>query len=207
LKAELGFRFHLINESKTKKGYSGVAVFSKQEPLQVLNDFPHNEEGRVICLEYSKFYLVNAYVPNVKPDLSRLAYRIETWESSIREYINTLQKKKPVVYTADFNVAPDTIDIHTTKGHTRSAGFTLEERHAYSLMLDSCKLVDTFRYLHPSERKYSWFSNFGKARENYKGWRIDGFVVSQSLTSQIKQADILDTYKGSDHVPVLLELF
>lgn len=206
LKVDIGYEYHLINESKTKKGYSGVAIFTNQKPIKILDDFQHNEEGRLICFEYDKFYLVNAYVPNSKPDLSRLNYRIETWEKSIREYINKLQKKKPIIYTADFNVAPNPIDIYSVKGHEKSHGFTREERKAFADLLSECNLIDTYRFLHPTEEKYTWFSNIGKARQKNKGWRIDEFLVSDVLKKHITKAEILSDYLGSDHVPILLEI-
>ena len=206
LNTGLNFPFQKIIASTTKKGYSGVAIFSKFIPLKILDDFSLNEEGRVISLEFEKFYLINAYVPNSKDNLSRLDYRINTWEVKMREYINKLQDYKSVIYVADFNVAPNSIDIHNVKGHTRSAGFTIEERNAYALMLNDCKLVDSYRYLHNTERKYTYFSNFAKSRERNAGWRIDGALVSNKLKKHIKKVDILSDYFGSDHVPFLLEI-
>lgn len=202
----LNFKYKNILASKTKKGYSGVAILAKEEPINILDDFTENQEGRIICLEFSKFYIINAYVPNSKADLSRLDYRINVWESKIRKYINKLQEKKPVVYTGDLNVAPTELDIHTVKGHSRSHGFTEEERNAFLELKTDCKMIDTFRYLHGNEKKYSWFSNFGKARENNKGWRIDIFLVSEEFQKNIKNSEILGEYNGSDHIPILLEL-
>lgn len=204
--AKLPFQYSYIHSATTKKGYSGVAVFCKKEPLKVLVDFPENQEGRVLCLEYPKFYLLNTYTPNSKPDLSRLKYRVETWEPLIREYVNKLQEKKPIIFASDFNVAPTPIDIYSTKGKERMHGFTIEERTAFQDLLTQCKLVDTFRYLHPTTRKYSWFSYFGKAREKNNGWKIDAWLVSKKLQSKIKSADILNDYYMSDHCPITLEL-
>ena len=206
LNTKLDFPFQKILASTTKKGYSGVAIFSKIQPIEIRDDFSLNEEGRVICLEFEKFYLINAYVPNSKNDLSRLDYRINTWEVTMREYINKLQDYKPVVYTGDFNVAPNSFDIYNVKGHTRSAGFTIEERNAFAMMLEECKLVDSYRMLHPMERKYTYFSNFAKSRENLKGWRIDMALVSNKLKKHIKKVDILNDVYGSDHCPFLLEI-
>lgn len=199
----LPFAFTKILASKTRKGYSGVAVLSKEPPLQVFDDFPHNEEGRVIVAEYPKFVLINAYVPNAKPDLSRLSYRVD-WEQAMRAYINKCQK--PVVYVGDLNVAPAEIDLHNPKANVKSHGFTVEERGAFADLLKDCKLVDTFRVLHPDERAYTWYSNFGKARENNKGWRIDHILVSKKLQKKIQAVEILGDYYGSDHVPVLARL-
>jgi len=205
-KMDVNFKYKKILSSKNKKGYSGVAILSKEEPINVLEDFSENEEGRLICLEFYKFYLINVYVPNSKPDLSRLDYRINIWESKIKKYINKLQEKKLVIYTGDLNVAPTELDIHTIKGHNRSHGFTEEERNAFLELKKECKMIDTFRYLHPNEKKYSWFSNFGKARENNKGWRIDIFLISDKLQQNIKNSDILREYNGSDHIPIILDL-
>lgn len=205
-KSGLPFAYGQILASKTKKGYSGVAVFSKVKPINVFEDFPMNEEGRVLVFEFEKLYVVNTYTPNSKPDLSRLEYRVETWETAMRDYINKLQKKKPVVYVSDFNVAATELDIHTAKGHERAHGFTIEERTAYADLLRECDMIDSWRHQHPGERKYTWYSNFAKARERNKGWRIDAAVVSKSLARHVKKTDILSDYFGSDHIPVYLEL-
>lgn len=202
----LPFTYKKLIASTTKKGYSGVAVLSKIPPLKELNDFPHNEEGRVIVLEYPEFYLFNTYTPNSKPDLSRLEYRINVWEKQIRTYLNRLQKKKPVIYVSDFNVAPTGLDIHKIKGHEKTHGFTIEERGAFAELLEECDLVDTYRMLHPMERKYTWFSNFAKSRENNKGWRIDMVLVSKQLSNKIESVDILSDYYGSDHIPVIAKI-
>lgn len=200
------FVYKRILASKTKKGYSGVGIFSKVEVITTIVDFIENDEGRVLCVEYPDFFLVNAYVCNTKPDLSRLEYRIHVWEKSMREFLNKLQKKKPVIYTGDLNVAPTELDIHTVQGHERSHGFTIEERNAFTSLLKECNLVDTYRLLHPNTRKYSWFSNLGRARENNKGWRIDFCLVSKALIGKVKKSDILEEYMGSDHKCTLLDI-
>ena len=202
----LPFLYRYTKAATTKKGYSGVAVFSKKEPLCVLDDFPENQEGRVLCLEYEQFFLLNTYTPNSKPDLSRLDYRINTWEPLIRDYVNKLQEKKPVLFASDFNVAPTEIDIYSTKGKERMHGFTVEERTAFAKLLEECNLVDTFRHIHPDTRKYSWFSYFGKARERNHGWRIDTWLVSKKLKKKVHGADIMNDYNMSDHCPVMLEI-
>lgn len=206
LDPKLPFNFQIILASKTRKGYSGVAVFSKDTPIKVLDDFSMNEEGRVICLEYKNFYLINCYTPNSKPDLSRLDFRVNIWEKKMREYIIKLQKQKPVIYTGDMNVAATEIDIHTVKGHLRSHGYTVEERNAFETIIKECHMIDTYRHLHPNTRKYSWWSNFGKSRQNNKGWRIDYFLVNSRLASNIIEADILTDYFGSDHAPIELQI-
>lgn len=200
------YPYQYFKFASTRKGYSGVAVFSKEKPIKELNDFLHNEEGRLICLEYTHFYLINTYTPNTKPDLSRLDYRVNTWEFAIREYINKLQEHKPVILGSDFNVAHTELDIHTIKGMNRTHGFTIEERNAYTQLLNDCNLIDTFRMLHPKEKVYSWYSYLGKSRSKNKGWRIDGFLVNICFTSLIKRAEILNDFKASDHSPVLLEI-
>lgn len=203
---KLPFAYKILRSSRTRKGYSGVAVFSKVVPIKVLDDFPENEEGRVICLEFAKFYLLNTYTPNSKPDLSRLNYRVNTWEPMIRNYINKLQEKKPVIFGSDFNVAPTEMDIYSTKGKEKMHGFTIEERTAFKELLDKGKMIDTFRHIHPTVQKYSWFHYFGKSREKNNGWRIDTWLVSKKLQKKIKSADILNDYYSSDHCPVILEL-
>ena len=202
----LNFIFQKIIASKTRKGYSGVAIFSKIQPIQILDDFPLNEEGRVICLEFDKFYIINAYVPNSKEDLSRLKFRINEWEVTMRKYINKLQEHKPVIYVADFNTAHNPVDIYKVEGHNRSAGFTKEERDAFSQMLVECKLVDSYRFFHPIEKKYTYFSYFANSRERNIGWRIDGALISNILKKNIKKIEILSEFYGSDHVPVLLDI-
>lgn len=200
--ARLNFKFSKILASKTKKGYSGVAVYSNIEPLNVLDDFPYNEEGRVIVLEFAKFYLMNTYTPNSKPDLSRLDYRVDVWEKEIREYLKTLQKKKPVIYLSDFNVAPSNLDIYNPKGKEKMHGFTPQERGAFAQLLDECGLIDTFRHLHPTEKKYTWFSNFAQSRQKNNGWRIDHVLVSKKLKDKVERSEILSDFYGSDHVPI-----
>jgi len=208
LNTKLDYPFQKIIASKARKGYSGVAIFSKIQPLKVLDDFPleHNEEGRVLVLEFEKFYLINAYVTNSKADLSRLEYRVTKWEPMMREYINKLQQTKTVIYVADLNVAPTEIDIYKAKGHERTAGFTIEERTEYPKLITECKLIDTYRQLYPEKREYTYFSNFGKSRERNAGWRIDMALVSHKLKNKIKEVSILKDYYGSDHVPLMLEL-
>lgn len=197
-----GYIYHKMNIA-AKPGYSGTAVLSKTEPVRELDPI-ENDEGRMVALEFSKFYLVNVYVPNSKPDLSRLMFRTEEWESGVRKYISKLDK--PVVFLGDLNVAPTELDIHNAKGNEKSHGFTIQERTAFARLVKECSLVDTFRELHPNERKYSWYSNFGQARKNNKGWRIDIILVSKKISKHIRSAEILNEYMGSDHVPVSLEI-
>jgi len=204
--------------SKARKGYSGVAVLCKAKPSKVHVEFERfakeddtsrhdfTKEGRLITLEFENYFVVCCYTPNSKPKLERLNQRTTDWEPLFKAYVASLQKEKLVIVCGDLNVAHTELDIHTTKGHTRSAGFTNEERECFSKLLDDNDLVDTFRLLHPDERKYSYFSNFGKSRENNKGWRIDYALISNSMKTKIKSADILTNVRGSDHVPIMLEL-
>lgn len=191
-----------------KKGYSGTAVFSKAEPLNVfygLGIEQHDKEGRVITLEYDNFYLVTVYTPNSKRELLRLDYRME-WEDAFREYIISLDKKKPVVFCGDLNVAHKEIDLKNPKTNHMNAGFTDEEREKMSVMLAS-GFTDTFRYFYPdTEGVYSWWSYMFKAREKNAGWRIDYFITSKSLDEKLVDAKIHTDIMGSDHCPVELDI-
>ena len=193
--------------SAEKKGYSGTAIFAKKEPISVKYGIgiPHHDtEGRAITLEYDNFYLLNVYTPNAQRELARLDYRME-WEDALREYILALDSKKPVIYCGDMNVAHNEIDLKNPKTNRMSAGFSDEERAKFSQLLDS-GFVDTFRFQHPDEVKYSWWSYMFKAREKNTGWRIDYFVVSDRLKDRIKDTYILNEIFGSDHCPVGLEI-
>lgn len=198
--------FMYLNPAE-KKGYSGTLVFSKKEPLSVTYGIgieEHDHEGRVITLEYNKFYLVDVYVPNVKRDLSRLDYRM-IWEDDFKSYLKTLEETKPVIVCGDFNVAHNEIDIKNAKANIGNAGFTYEERDKFTKLLES-GFIDTFRYLNPSEEKYSWWSYMGKAREKNIGWRIDYFIVSKDIANKIEDAYIYDEVNGSDHCPIGLDI-
>jgi exodeoxyribonuclease-3 len=195
------------NSSKTKKGYSGTAIFSNIKPLSVVYDLDNhkNDEGRVITLEFEDYYLVNVYTPNSGRILERLKYRTEEWDVDFRKYIKKLIKKKEVVICGDLNVAHNDIDIHDPKSNERTAGFTKEERQSFNKLIKQCKLVDTFRKFHPDEKdKYSYWTYMRKAREKNKGWRIDYFLVTKKILKKIKNSDILMKQLGSDHAPVIL---
>ncbi len=186
-----------------RKGYSGTAIFTKHEPLSVaygLGIAEHDEEGRVITLEYKDFYIVTVYTPNSKDGLLRLDYRMK-WEDDFRAYLNALAKKKPVVLCGDLNVAHEEIDLKNPSSNHRNAGFTDEERGKLTELLES-GFVDTFRYLHPDDVEYSWWSYRFKARERNAGWRIDYFLVSDALKDRITAASIHQEIFGSDHCPV-----
>ena len=191
-----------------KKGYSGTAIFTKQKPLNVtygIGKEEHDKEGRVITLEFEKFYIVNIYTPNSKRELERLDYR-QIWEDEIRAYLLNLRANKPVVMCGDLNVAHNEIDLKNPKTNRKNAGFTDEERAKMTELLNS-GFVDTFRYKYPEvEGKYSWWSYMFHAREKNAGWRIDYFIVSENLKDKIEDAKILDDIYGSDHCPVELDL-
>jgi exodeoxyribonuclease III len=191
-----------------KKGYSGTLIYSKIEPISIsygMGIEEHDNEGRMITLEYNDFYLINSYVPNVKRDLSRLDYRMK-WEDDFRKYIKDLEKNKPVIICGDFNVAHTEIDIKNAKGNRGNAGFTDEERKKFSILLKS-GLVDTFRYFHPNEiDHYTWWSYMRNVREKNIGWRIDYFLVSNSYINNVNNANIYKDIYGSDHCPIGLEI-
>ena len=194
--------------SAEKKGYSGTAIFTKQKPLNVtygIGKEEHDKEGRVITLEFEKFYMVNIYTPNSKRELERLDYR-QIWEDEIRANLLDLSTKKPVVMCGDLNVAHNEIDLKNPKTNRKNAGFTDEERAKMTELLNA-GFIDTFRYKYPEvEGKYSWWSYMFHAREKNAGWRIDYFIVSESLKDKIEDAKILDDIYGSDHCPVELDL-
>ncbi len=190
-----------------KKGYSGTAIYTKHQPLNVtygLNIEEHDQEGRVITLEFEKFYFVTVYTPNSKRELERLGYR-QVWEDAFRDYVNNLKKYKPVVICGDLNVAHQEIDLKNDKTNHHNAGFTDEERAKFSELLDS-GFIDSFRYKYPDKEVYSWWSYMFKAREKNAGWRIDYFVVSDDIKDNIKDAYIYTDILGSDHCPVGIEL-
>ncbi len=191
-----------------KKGYSGTAIFTKHEPLSVSYDIgieEHDQEGRVICLEYDKFYIVDVYTPNAQGGLKRLPYR-ERWEDAFRQYLLDLNEKKPVVLCGDLNVAHKEIDLTNPDANRKNPGFSDEERAKMTTLLES-GFVDSFRYLYPDvTEKYSWWSYRTRARLRNVGWRIDYFVVSEKIKDKILKAEIHDQVLGSDHCPVMLEL-
>ena len=194
--------------SAIKKGYSGTAVFTKIKPIDVsygIGIEEHDQEGRVITLEYKDFYLVNVYTPNSQRELVRLSYR-QNWEDDFREYLKKLDKKKPVILCGDLNVAHKEIDLKNPKTNRKNAGFTDEEREKMTELLDN-GFVDTFRYLYPDkENCYTWWSYMMKAREKNVGWRIDYFIVSDRIKEEIEDAKILSEVYGSDHCPVELDI-
>ena len=190
-----------------RKGYSGTAVFAKQEAQNVTYGIgveEHDHEGRVITLEYEKFYLVTCYTPNSQSELKRLDYRMR-WEDDFRAYLHTLAEKKPVIVCGDLNVAHEEIDIKNPKTNRRNAGFTDEEREKMTELLDS-GFTDSYRWLHPDKIEYSWWSYRFRAREKNAGWRIDYFLITDNLRDHVSDAVIHTDVMGSDHCPVELDL-
>lgn len=192
--------------SAEKKGYSGTLIYAKSKPIAEIYgiDGKYNDEGRVITLEYDNFYLVNAYVPNSQEELKRLDFRM-VFEDDMRNYLSELSVKKPVVYCGDLNVAHTEIDIKNAKANERNAGFSIEERTKMTELLNA-GFVDSFRFMHPNEIKYSWWSYRFQARQKNIGWRLDYFIVSKEIAKKIKNADILTDVQGSDHAPIVLEI-
>ncbi len=199
--------YHQYWYSAEKKGYSGTAIFAKHEPISVtygLGVEEHDHEGRAITLEYENFYLLCVYTPNSQRELTRLDYRM-TWEDALREYMQKLDSKKPVIYCGDLNVAHQEIDLKNPKTNHHNAGFTDEERNKFTELLNA-GFTDSYRYLYPEKIEYSWWSYMFHAREKNVGWRIDYFVVSDRLAPKLKEATIYTDIMGSDHCPVGIEI-
>ena len=193
--------------SAERKGYSGTAIFTKKQPINVTYGIgieEHDKEGRIITLEFENFYLVTNYTPNAKRELERLDYRM-IWEDEIRKYLLELNKKKPVIMCGDLNVAHEEIDLKNPKTNKGNAGFTNEERGKMTELLNA-GFIDSYRYLYPEKIEYSWWSYMGHAREKNVGWRIDYFIVSNDFRENIKEATIYTEILGSDHCPVGLEI-
>ncbi len=208
--------------SKRKKGYSGTAVYTKEEPLKVLYDFPQsirkqfalhedeygnpNDEGRILTLEFKKFFLVNVYTPNSKGDLSRLKLREKLWDPAFLAYCKDLEKKKPVIFCGDLNVAHQEIDLARPKENVGNHGFTKEEREGVDKIIKA-GFVDTFRHLYPTKTEaYTYWDQISRARDRNVGWRIDYFFISKKVVSKLKKAEILADYMGSDHCPISIDI-
>jgi exodeoxyribonuclease-3 len=200
--------YHAYWNSAEKKGYSGTAVFSRSEPLNVTRGLgmeEHDNEGRVLTLDYPSFFLVNVYTPNSQNELRRLTYR-QSWDEAFLQHLLKLEKTKPVVFTGDLNVAHQEIDLARPKSNRHNPGFTDEERAGFDHFVEN-GYIDTFRHLHPGEPDhYSWWSYRANARANNIGWRIDYFCISPKLLPHLAKADIHSETMGSDHCPVALEL-
>lgn len=200
--------YHQYWNYAEKKGYSGTAIFTKKEPISVAYGIgieEHDKEGRVITLEFDDFYFITVYTPNSQTELARLSYRM-TWEDDFKKYLKKLEEKKPVIFCGDLNVAHKEIDLKNPKTNRKNAGFTDEERAKFTELVND-GFIDTFRYFYPEmEGIYSWWSYRFKAREKNAGWRIDYFMVSDSLKDRLESAKIHTEIYGSDHCPVELVL-
>jgi exodeoxyribonuclease-3 len=208
---EVGFKekeYELHWSHAKKKGYAGTAVFTKVKPLSVTEGIgakKHDEEGRTLTCEFKDFYLVDVYVPNSKRDLSRLPYRHKEWDVDFLKYLKKLEKKKPVVFCGDLNVAHTEIDLTYPKANVKNHGFTPEEREGFDHFIKA-GFLDTFREFEKAGQHYTWWSRFANCRERNIGWRIDYFLISKSLRPRLKKAFILPDVMGSDHAPVGIEL-
>ncbi len=207
--------------SANRAGYSGTAIFSKTPALNYRNTFDdelqishpwHDDrygdplsEGRLQIAEFEHFYLVNVYVPNSKPDLSRLGLREQIWDPVLLQQLKNLEQHKPIIICGDFNAAHTEIDLARPKQNTHNAGFTKEERQGIENLVQA-GFIDTFRALHPDDQRYTWWSHWGKARENNVGWRIDYFFISPRLFPHLKSAEIYEHFQGSDHCPISITL-
>jgi exodeoxyribonuclease III len=202
-----GYKVH-VNSCKTKKGYSGTTILTRMEPLNVscdMNVEEHDQEGRVMSAEFPDFFLVTVYTPNAGEGLKRLDYRTK-WDDEFRNYVVTLQQKKPVIICGDLNVAHQPIDITRAKeNYNKSAGYTQQEIDGFTKLLGS-GFVDTFRRFYPEEVKYTYWNNMFNARARNVGWRIDYFLVSENIIGKVKDAMIYNEYMGSDHCPVGLRI-
>lgn len=223
--------YHQYWNYAVKKGYSGTGIFTKEEPISVfygLGIEEHDQEGRVITLEFKDYYFITVYTPNSQSELARLSYRMK-WEEDFLAYLKKLEEKKPVIFCGDlkesqpsltqeakpkkkpiiicgdFNVAATELDLKNPKNNVKNAGFTPEEREKFKTLLDS-GFTDSYRYLHPDTEKYSWWSYRFKARERNAGWCIDYFLTSDSIKDKIKDAEILTDVMGSDHCPIELDI-
>ncbi len=200
--------YHVFWYAGERKGYSGTAVFTKKEPIQVSYgiELPeHDREGRVITLEYPDYFLVNVYTPNAGRQLERLEYRSKEWDPAFLRYLQRLEKKKPVVFCGDLNVAHKEIDLANPKANEHNAGFTIEERTGFDNIVKA-GFIDTFREFTKDAGHYTWWSYMGRAREKNVGWRIDYFCLSPTLRPRLQDATILSEVMGSDHCPVAMTL-
>lgn len=199
--------YHEYWNCADKKGYSGTLIYTKEKPLNVIYGIDgekYNDEGRIITLEFDKYYFVTVYVPNSQRELTRLDYRM-IFEDDFKDYLKRLDQEKPVILCGDLNVAHKEIDLANPKSNEKNAGYTIEERTKFQELLDN-GFTDTFRYFYPDKVKYSWWSYMLKARERNIGWRIDYFLVSNRISKNLITADIHDKIEGSDHCPVSIEI-
>lgn len=208
--SELDFRpdgYEIYINPAEKKGYSGTLIYSKIKPLNVFFGMGidiHDREGRMITLEFEHFFLINVYVPNSKRELLRLEYRMQ-WEDDFLRYVQKLEQKKPVIFCGDLNVCHQEIDIANPKSNIRNPGFTIEEREKFTNLLNH-GYIDTYRHQNPNKVIYTWWSYFANARERNIGWRLDYFVISKKMLSNMKESYIYNGIMGSDHCPIGLDI-
>lgn len=205
------FKFRYWSPCKTKKGYSGTSIFCKKEPLSIqyglkFKDKEIDDEGRVIVIEYKKYYILHVYTPNSGQSLNRLEWRTTIWDRAFENYINNLQKSKPIIVCGDLNVAHQEIDLKNPKTNLKTAGYTVEERESFQKILTNCNLTDTFRKINPEKIEYSFWSYMRNSREKNIGWRIDYFLLSKSLENKTKESLILTKILGSDHAPIKIKI-
>ena len=204
-----GYKYRFWSPCLTRGGYSGTAIFSKKKPIKTtygINVEELDQEGRVITLEFEKYYLVHVYTPNSGQGLNRLEYRVKKWDVEFRKFIKNLNKTKPTILCGDLNVAHKEIDIHNPKGNLKNSGFTIEERESFDKLLSECNLIDSYRELNKNKVEYSFWTYLHQARKKNKGWRIDYFLVSKNLLNLVKKSKILTNIMGSDHAPVMLKI-
>jgi exodeoxyribonuclease-3 len=202
-----GYKYRYWSPCKTKGGYSGTAIFCKKQPDNIIYGLDDiDEEGRVIILEFEKFFLLHVYTPNSGEELKRLDYRTKTWDKVFRKKVIELQEHKPVIVCGDLNVAHKEIDLKNPKTNLKTAGYTIEERESFDKLLKDAELVDTFRFLNPEKVEYSYWSYRFNSRKKNTGWRIDYFLVSDKIIKNIKKSLILTEIMGSDHAPIKLVL-
>jgi len=206
-----GYKYRYYSTCSEKGGYAGTAIFSKKEPKNVtygLYDKNENldSEGRVITLEFKKFYLIHVYTPNSGIALQRLHYRTTVWDPAFKKWLLHLQKSKPIIVCGDLNVANEEIDLKNPKSNHKTAGFTDEERDSFKKILEDVELIDTYRYKYPTKQEYSYWTYRMNSRAKNVGWRIDYFLVSKNIINKVKKSKILTDVMGSDHAPIKLNI-
>ena len=203
------FKYKFWSDCKRKKGYSGTCIFSKKEPINVFYGLKHNneeidDEGRVIVIEFKKYYILHVYTPNSGQALARLDFRTTIWDRAFENYIKELQKIKPVILCGDLNVAHHEIDLKNPKTNLKTAGYTIEERNSFNNLLNKCNLIDSFRKKNPEKIEYSYWSYMRNSRAKNIGWRIDYFLLDERIYKKVKESEILTNILGSDHAPIKL---
>jgi exodeoxyribonuclease-3 len=205
------FKFRYWSPCKIREGYSGTSIFCKKEPLSVsyglkYKDKELDNEGRIIVIEFNKYYILHVYTPNSGQALNRLNWRTTVWDRAFEKYLNILQKSKPIIVCGDLNVAHQAIDLKNPKTNLKTAGYTKEERESFQKILTNCNLIDTFRKINPDKIEYSFWSYMRKSREKNIGWRIDYFLISKCIKNKVKESLILTNILGSDHAPIILKI-